>query len=262
MQLPLPPTKRPLGAPRLMRKTVNEPASASGGRRRTTLRDAARSRFDAAGSASAALKSKFRGRSSMVGRLRFHRGAGWVASPSSLMKKRPDAFGRSRGLFCSHVTAAEGGRDLPTEPLGALSVGLKWASSQPCPERTRLRERGSSLLYPWTVCSPAPGIGFRDAQRSRNCLAGRSEALALIGRAKDFREATEVDREQHSAAFDRFPSENEHTLAPAVQQWEKLFCRQLCLHTNRKRKTVQELRCPQVVSKPSAIVRNGFRPLP
>jgi hypothetical protein len=144
-----------------MRKTVNEPASASGGRPPTPLRDVASSRFDAAGSASAAFSQRHaeahqsRGDSGSV--------EDGVGSPRLCPRRKKSlAASRRGGETSSAVTlrmAAEGGRDLPTEPLGALSVGLKWASSQPCPERTRLRGRGSSL-HPWTGCCLLLALGL------------------------------------------------------------------------------------------------------
>ena len=123
--------------------------------------------------------------------------------------------------------------------------------------------RTGCLLHPGAGRDPeraasGPRIwGFATNRGSRNCLAGRRDAPALIGRANIvLRGGARAGRKQHSTGSG--PSPPGTHLSTTVRHWEKLFCRRLCLLVTRKRKAVGDFRCPQVVCNLSAVVRNGL----
>ena len=174
-----------------MRKPCNnEPAFASGGRPRTPLRDAAPGHSDAAGSAFAASiewlaeAPQSRGDSGSVENA--------VGSPQLCLLMKKSLAARMRpGETSSAVIsqmASEGGRYLPTEPLGALSVGLKWASPQPVLYGLAAWEGGAVCIpgrtaaCSWHWVSGAPKL-TREVPRvtlphrsSQCCLPGSSRS--------------------------------------------------------------------------------------
>ena len=151
-----------------MRKIASEPAVAFRVLGRTTLRDVAPKRFNAAGSASAALMSKSCGSSSKPRRLGTE--WDWDASDLTRLKKSLTTYrlGGETSSAAILEMAAKGGRGLPTEPLGAPSVGLKWASPQPA-------LNGRATWEGKAACIP---------ERDTNCFrgpCGPGSQLALFG---------------------------------------------------------------------------------